>query len=102
MGVDLLELVRVLEELQAFLRQFEEQHWSEMIENDLFFLRKGDLYGARRFLGYFGGMGSFNDLWLCEANGHAVPDDVQQRVNAELDRLKSRAWALANEAASNV
>jgi hypothetical protein len=95
-------VVQALEELVAFLHRFDERHWSSKIEDDVFFLRRGDAYGAKRFLSYFGGMGSLNDVWLCSANGNPVADDSQSKVNAELGRLKEKAWQLANDAAKSV
>ena len=102
MNKDTSKLTQTLEGLVSHLKKFNEQHWSKLIEDDLHFLRKGDDYGAKRFLTYFGGMGSLNDVWLCSANGHTVADEKQQQVNAEFDALKSQAWSLACEITKHV
>ena len=94
------ELARAMESLAAFLRAHDEHHWSSRIEDDLRFVRKGDVFGAQRFRGYFGGMGSLNDVWLCKLNRHTVPDGAESKINRELDPLRSTAWQLANSAAS--
>jgi hypothetical protein len=102
MKPEVSNVTKAIEELMSLLRRFDERHWSTKIEDDLFFLRKGDIYGAKRFLTYFGGMGSLNDVWLCAANGHSVSDEMEQKVNTEFDALKSQAWALANEITKGV
>ena len=99
MDTECTELARAMESLASFLRTYGEHQWSAKIEDDLHFIRKGDVFGAQRFLGYFGGMGSLNDVWLCKVNGHTVPAGVESRVNSELDQLKSVAWQLAKAAA---
>jgi hypothetical protein len=43
----------------------------------------------------FDGMGSFNDLYLCKANGHAISENEEFEVNANLNRLSSRLYDLA-------
>lgn len=47
--------------------------------------------------GAYGGMGSFNDLILCSANGHNVPEETDREVNDRLDFLRSRLYELACE-----
>ncbi|QPJ61246.1 MAG: hypothetical protein G3M70_04825 [Candidatus Nitronauta litoralis] len=36
----------------------------------------------------FAGMGSLNDVWISEDNGHVVKDEVS--VNKELERLRNK------------
>jgi len=83
------------------LKRYGEMNWSKRIADDLQFLRRGDAYGAKRFLTYFGGMGSISDLWLCEMNGHPVPKSRESAVNAEFHALRERAWQLATQAERN-
>jgi|SRR5215475_5407071 len=94
------ELARAMDALASFLRAHGEHHWGSRIEDDLHLVRKGDVFGAQRFLGYFGGMGSLNDVWLCKLNEHTVPEGAESRINRELDRLKSTAWQLASSVAT--
>ena len=44
---------------------------------------------AKYILQWCGGMGSFNDLILCEANGHSVPNAVEAHVNYKLRKRSS-------------
>ena len=94
--------VQTLEQLVSLLKRFGEIHWSRKIEDVLSFLRKDDIYGAERFITYFGDMGLLNDVWLCDDNGHSVPSEMQQKINAEFDALKLRAWNIANEVTRNI
>jgi hypothetical protein len=88
-------LAEALETLVARIRASGESFWSQRIEDDLHFIRQGDAYGANRFLTYFGGMGSLNDLILCAENGHKVEKADVSRVNDEVRDLLSRAYQLA-------
>jgi len=89
------QLANILEELIGLLRAHGESHWSSLIADDLYFVRKGDVYGAKRFLGYFGGMGSLNDSGLCQVVGNAEEMHRQSEVNKEFDELKDRAYVAA-------
>ena len=91
----MIELAQVLEQMIGVLADSGDTFWSGAIGNDLALLRKGDAYGAERFLTYFGGMGSINDVWLCEMNGHSVPKTREGQINAEFHALRERAWQLA-------
>ena len=81
--------------LVSRLRSSGETFWATRIEDDLHFIREGDAYGARRFLSYFGGMGSLNDLVICPENGHAVAKADVARVNDEVRAQLSSAYKLA-------
>ena len=52
----MIELAQVLEQMIGVLADSGDTFWSGAIGNDLALLRKGDAYGAERFLTYFGGM----------------------------------------------
>lgn len=71
------------------------------IRDDLALLRNGDVHGAERFLGYFGGMGSINDIWLCKLNGHSVAKERENEINAEFHALRGRAWQVAKAVVEN-
>jgi hypothetical protein len=89
------KLAGELEALVSRLRASGESFWSQRIEDDLHFIKQGDAYGANRFLTYFGGMGSLNDLVLCPENGHKVAAADVSRLNDEVRHLLSRAYELA-------
>lgn len=94
---DMRTLVKELEEIVTLLRRYGENEWSARIDDDLFFLRKNDAYGAQRFLTYFGGMGSLQDLMICPENGHPVSPSEASVVNQKLASLLSGAYELARK-----
>jgi hypothetical protein len=88
-------LVEVMEQLVALLDQCSETLWCSRIRDDLRLLKNQDAYGAERFLSYFGGMGSLNDLVLCQLNGHTIDKSREDEANARFTTLKGHAWELA-------
>jgi hypothetical protein len=95
------DLVQTLEQMAAVLARCGETIWSQKIASDLSLLQKGDNYGAERFLTYFGGMGSINDVWLCRMNGHSVPKERESETNEEFHALREHAWKLARAVVAN-
>jgi hypothetical protein len=57
-------------------------------EADLRRVREGDVYGLDHLLLSFGGMGSLDDLVICEHNGHDVRPEEERTVNERLRRLR--------------
>lgn len=57
-----------------------------------------DFSGITHLLGAYGGMGSFNDLIICQqmVGGKFSWKDGHIEKNHELDRLRSKAWELAD------
>ena len=92
------ELVLTLERMGTLLAHCGESVWSTRIANDLARVRQGDRYAVERFLTYFGGMGSINDVWLARVNGHSLPPERERATNAEFQTLCARAWQLASAA----
>lgn len=85
-GVDSEQvLLDALAELAELLKQHGEDHWAEWFRADLTRLERGDGYALDHVLQAFGGMGSINDLILCQANGHAVAPSDEAALN---DRLR--------------
>jgi hypothetical protein len=50
-----------------------------------------------RITGWFGTMGSLSDVMVLVANGHRVTAEQEPAVNAEVDRLTSEIYDLAQE-----
>lgn len=65
-------------------------HWAGEITTCMHALENSDAWGLHRFLGSFGGMGSFDDLVL-QRDG-VVPGPENVRLNA----LREAAWQLAS------
>ena len=85
---DVQALLDAMRALETHL-QDKSDFWSANIQRAADEVARSDAHGLQRFLGCFGGMGSLNDLVL-HKNG--VPLD---RENDQLERLRERAWTLA-------
>jgi hypothetical protein len=75
-------LADALQGAEAALRQEQDRHWADKVAACADIVDRGDLYGAHRFLGLFGGMGSLTDT----AGEHSQP-------------ILDRAWTLARKLA---
>jgi hypothetical protein len=95
MSYDTSQLILAMQETVDMLNLYRATPWAAKIEDDIRLLERGDNHGAERFLSYFGGMGSLNDVWLCEENGHTVPKSAEKQINDQLEKLKTQAWELA-------
>jgi hypothetical protein len=83
----LLDAMRALE---AFLSD-QNEFWSENVRRAADEVANSDARGLRRFLSYFGGMGSLNDLVL-HCDGALLGWE-----NVQLASLVRKAWRLAEE-----
>ena len=78
------ELIAVLDRLVVLLRDDKwGSDWADWMEKSRREIASSDFHGIGRLLSAYGGMGSFNDL-------------VAFSSNDEINRLRTRAWALAN------
>ena len=97
MGTKTQQLVETLERLVPLLESYGDTWWSSWFAADLVRIREGDRYGVEHVLQAFGGMGSFNDLFLHPRNGNRVDENGVEAANRALSELRSRAWSLARE-----
>jgi len=93
------ELIAVLDKLIDLLESDDQRHWVAELRESKRRLASSDHSGVEYLLASYGGMGSFNDLII-----HQSSDDGEfswkpgyERANEELDKLRNRAWELANE-----
>ena len=98
---DIQKLTKVLNELIKLLEASGEKHWANwMLEakNNL-----SNDYGIEHILAAYGGMGSFNDLIIYRKtkNGRLKRSISNQMRNNKLDRLRNRAWELADHIRRN-
>ena len=93
------ELLKILDELIRLLEEDGEQHWSQWMRQSRERLLNSDYSGIEHLLSAYGGMGSFNDLILCQSyeNGKFRWIDGHIEKNNRLNVLRSKAWELANE-----
>ena len=85
---DVQALLDAMRALEFYLRD-KSDFWSANIRRAADEVARSDAYGLQRFLTYFGGMGSLNDLVL-QRDGVPVESE-----NDQFERLRQRAWTLA-------
>jgi hypothetical protein len=76
----------LLHEIEAVLSEHNQKHWAVQIARCLSSVERSDDHGIQRFLSFFGGMGSLNDVLLFRG---------EKPLTAENDRLRAlltRAW----------
>ena len=90
-------LLMALQEVVELLKAHNERRWAFRLEGDLERLREGDTGALEHLLSAYGGMGSFNDLYLCEQNGHNISFGETSSINEHLRSLASRVWQFARD-----
>ena len=97
MGAKSKELIVVLEDLISLLESDDETHWSNWLSKSKSRIEGSDFLGIELLLSAYGGMGSFNDLVICQLinNGKVEFTKGYTEKNEELSKLRSKAWELA-------
>jgi hypothetical protein len=88
-------LVAVLKEAAELLRSYGVEHWSERLEGHAEQVRLADSKAVPELLADFGGMGSFNDVWIDPRNGHRITTDQVEPVNKRFHKLQTEIYQLA-------
>ncbi len=84
------ELKMQLKDLIAHLRRYEEKKYLVNFLEILRLLEAKDRRGLDALKSMMrGGMGSFNDLVICQINGHKIEKNEEDFANEELERLKN-------------
>jgi hypothetical protein len=84
-----------LDSAVTLLDAHEESHWAEWLVERRHAIETGAPGAIDALLRGFGGMGSFNDLLILDANGHSIDSDDEQSVNGRLGELRERIWQSA-------
>jgi hypothetical protein len=86
MATKLDELLETLDEIIQLLESDGERHWSRWMRQSRERLQNSDFLEIEHLLSAYGGMGSFNDLVICQSyeNGD------------RLNELRDKAWELAD------
>ena len=103
MTTQLDELLNILTEIIELLEADGESHWLGWIRQSRERLLNSDYSGIEHLLSAYGGMGSFNDLVICQSyeNGHFCWKDGHAEKNNKLSELRSQAWKLADQMRRN-
>ncbi len=70
-----------------------ESHWARKVDLDIAKWRANR--DTSHHLSAYGGMGSFNDIWICRANHHTLTDSQEPWANTLFEWLKSLCHFLA-------
>ena len=98
MGKATEELIAVLNDIEAVLSVYDEEHWFNLISSANQRLKNSDYSGIELFLSYYGGMGSFNDLIIGQSNinGEFKWEKDAKENNNKLSSLRMKAYELSN------
>ena len=87
-------LLETMESMIKLLSNHGVTNWSKVIQKHKKLIERGG--SSNEFLKVFsGGMGSFNDLIICQANRHRINPEDEDAVNNKLQKLSSKAYKLA-------
>jgi hypothetical protein len=92
---DAARFAECLDELETFLVERGEVRWADRVGRDASLVRAGDARGVIDFRSMFGGMGSLSDLVFSPVNGNAATEVEAVVLNDQVERLRTRAWTLA-------
>ena len=87
-------LASVLSDAAELLRSHAVQDWPERLESHAKRVRLGDREAISSLLAEFGGMGSFNDVWIDPRNGHRIRTEQVVPVNHRLGKLQEEIYEL--------
>ena len=88
---DVQKFASLLGEIEGSLGKHAQQDWAERVALCRACVERSDAYGVHRFLSFFGGMGSLNDILLSRDGS------LLKAENDQLRALLTRACELANE-----
>lgn len=99
MDTKITQLVTILEQLIELLESDGENNWSNCIKKSKQRILASDYSGIEQLLGSYGGMGSFNDLIICQSTseGRFQWKPGHKEKNEKLFELRNMAWEVANE-----
>ena len=99
MATKLDELLKIINEIIQLLESDGETHWSRWMRQSRDLLLNSDYSGIEHLLSAYGGMGSFNDLVICQSyeNGQFRWKENHVEKNDRLNELRGKAWELADD-----
>ena len=90
-------LAKLIDDAEQLLRKHDEETWADWLAEGCGRIRNRDFSGIEYILSGFGGTGSFNDVYNCPANNHAIKERDVSKVNDRLRVLSSGIHELARE-----
>ncbi len=71
-----------------------EVFWANWLRKGLGLIQDEDFAGIEQVYAAFGGMGSFNDVYVAAINGHRVLEKDRDTINRKLDNLRTELFEL--------
>jgi len=93
------QLYTALKDCQKLLEHVDETLWAQKIGDTTRNYANGKALSLTWIFSWFGGMGSFNDLFLSSYNGHSIPAGEETRLNDSFTALRSTIYELASQLA---
>ena len=88
--------INELKLLYNLLDSVNEKFWSSKIKSLISSCEsQAIMSGYKGFVSMCGGMGSLNDLYLCEINGHSLKDNDEESINELLKSYTSKLYNMA-------
>lgn len=84
MHTDILELLRRGHDLVRYLRGYNEQAWSDWLDEVLDTIRSGRPDGVQELLDSYRGIAGIQDLFLCQEAGHKLAAREEATANEQL------------------
>jgi hypothetical protein len=90
-------LTKLIDEAENLLRKHGEETWADWLVEASSRIRSRDFSGIEHILSGFGGVGSFNDVYICPANHHLIKERHVIKVNDRLRVLSSGIYELTRK-----
>jgi hypothetical protein len=87
-------LVAALSDTAKLLRSHAVEYWPERLERYAERVRLAEAEAVPGLQAEFGGMGSFNDVWIDPRNGHRITLEQVQPVNRRFGKLRAEIYEL--------
>jgi len=84
-------LRQTLADAASFLDSIGETFWSSRLRR----AAERAVLDVAEVMSWYGGMGSFNDLFIAGVNGHRVSPEAEGAANDKLDAFRERIYSLA-------
>ena len=97
MKLQINELIDTIDKIISLLESDNNKNWIKWAQDSRRKILNSDISGIEQFLKGYGGMGSFNDLVICQVfkDGSLIKTDDFKEKNDLFSQLRSEAWELA-------
>lgn len=87
----LKSLISEIKDCSVLLKEHEVRFWYEKLHN-MSTKETLTLHDLKKIEGWFGSMGSINDLYVSHLNGHKIEEQDEHKVNQKLSTILDRIY----------